>query len=732
MKKIFKRFIVLTIIISGLFQNTLVYALTKEENVYAKLDESGNVESVSITEHLFDYSGKTITDKSDLIDIKNLNGEEKYIQKGNEYIWETNGNDIYYQGTYKKDLPISLSVKYYLNGNEEKIDNILGKKGNIKIVLTYKNNIYKKVNINGKYEKMYVPYVIMTTSILNNSDNKNIKVTNGKIINNGQSSVITAISSPGLYESLKIDDLKDINKVEITYDTDNFELNSIYSVATTDLFSNGNFDMLGEINNLYKSIDLLQSNMNTIVDASKKLSVGGEQMDAGITELNNKIQELTKKYKYYRNQDQNVLKEELIKIVEKNINTITPALEEEIKNETSKVIKDNKKELEASVLTYTKKNTKLVIDEEVNNIVNKIDVDSLIQRVINSNLFNLLKNDSEINDLTNMLKEDINKELKNIIVNEFNKINEYINSDMSQSERDGYIKNIAEKYGITYEQAEGIVGEVQTDTINQIKTNISKSNITDKIINALNDKNYVSNLVNNYIKKLNDKLSESLNKDTTIEEYSKELKEKILIAINKDLENESIYLNIDVKNYLSGLVDKIIDNTASDLSEKYTEEYTNKVVRNVIEKEFSEENVDTKLRELLDIYDDDINQKVTILDDTINTLSDSLNKLNDGSKQMSSGINALSNGLDKYNKEGIKKISKLVNGDVKTLQKRLDALVKLSKDNKTVDKIPNKSKSSSKIIFMIDSKEMPKRTKTETKKIEKKDSFWDKVKGLFK
>ena len=99
---------------------------------------------------------------------------------------------------------------------------------------------------------------------------------------------------------------------------------------------------------------------------------------------------------------------------------------------------------------------------------------------------------------------------------------------------------------------------------------------------------------------------------------------------------------------------------------------------------------------------------------------------------MSSGINALSNGLDKYNKEGIKKISKLVNGDVKTLQKRLDALVKLSKDNKTVDKIPNKSKSSSKIIFMIDSKEMPKRTKTETKKIEKKDSFWDKVKGLFK
>ena len=37
----------------------------------------------------------------------------------------------------------------------------------------------------------------------------------------------------------------------------------------------------------------------------------------------------------------------------------------------------------------------------------------------------------------------------------------------------------------------------------------------------INNKDYVSNLVNNYINKLNNKLSESLNNDTTINEYSK-------------------------------------------------------------------------------------------------------------------------------------------------------------------------------------------------------------------
>ena len=54
-----------------------------------------------------------------------------------------------------------------------------------------------------------------------------------------------------------------MNHVEISYDTESFELNSIYSVATTDLFDN-NLNIASEVNNLYQSIDLLQSNMNKV------------------------------------------------------------------------------------------------------------------------------------------------------------------------------------------------------------------------------------------------------------------------------------------------------------------------------------------------------------------------------------------------------------------------------------------------------------------------------------
>ena len=675
MNKIFKKFIAYILLICELFQATGVYALTKEESVYVKLNEKGEVESTSVTEHLFNYNGNTINDKTILNNIKNINGNEKYSQKGNDLIWETNGNDIYYQGSYSKDLPVSLSVKYYLDGKEKNVNEMLGKKGNIKISLTYKNNAYKMMNINGQNEKIYVPYGIVTSTIISNTDNKNIKVTNGKIIDNGIGSVVMAVSLPGLYETLKVNDLKDLNNVEITYDTDSFELNSIYSVATTNLFDDINLNSLNAINDINSSVQVLHDS---------------------------NIRDLLEKYQYYRNQDKNALKEQLLKIVENSINNITPALEEEIAKETSIVIKENKNELENDLIFYTKKNTKEVIDEEVKRVVSELDIDDLMGKVINTNLHDLLINDSEVNELSNLLKESINEKLNTIINEEFNKINDCITNNVSQSEYEKYVNDIALKYGVTYEQALGIVGDVRTDTLNQVKSNINEANIPNTIINSLNDKDYISNLVDNYINVLNTKLKEILSNDSEILDYSNELKEKIISKINAEIDDNNISLNIDLKEYISKTTDKIIDNTARDVANKYTEKYTNEVVKNTIEKEFSEENIDSNLKELLDIYEDDINQKVTTLDNTINTLSNSFNKFN------------------------------VVLGDVNSFKGKFDALMNLSDEYKTVDTSPSDASSNSKIIFMIDSISKPNDIKSDNYKEKTKVSIWDKIKGLFK
>ena len=84
MKKILKKTLVYLLLFGELFQTTSVYALTKEENVYAKLNETGDIKNISITEHLFDYNGNIINDKSHLKDIKNINGNEKFTVSGND------------------------------------------------------------------------------------------------------------------------------------------------------------------------------------------------------------------------------------------------------------------------------------------------------------------------------------------------------------------------------------------------------------------------------------------------------------------------------------------------------------------------------------------------------------------------------------------------------------------------------------------------------------------------
>ena len=76
------------------------------------------------------------------------------------------------------------------------------------------------------------------------------------------------------------------------------------------------------------------------------------------------------------------------------------------------------------------KNTKEVVNEEVSKIVSQLDINKLIKKSINSNLYNYLKNDSEITELTNLLKEDINKELNTIVLNEFNKIKNVLDNNM--------------------------------------------------------------------------------------------------------------------------------------------------------------------------------------------------------------------------------------------------------------------------------------------------------------
>lgn len=275
------RILLLTIIIIP----TNALALTKNESVFSEINPDGTLNKLKVTNHLRIKTKEEIEDEANLEKITNLNGSETFKQDGSTIKWKANGKDIYYEGETNKKLPIDINIKYYLDDKEMNVKDMVGKKGNVKIVLNLTNTEKHNVNINGQYEEVYTPFVVMAGTIISSKNNSDIDATNGKVIATGSKNIVTSFASPGLYESLNIDKIKNINNIEISYHTDKFELNNIYILATPKLIDKEDIKIFDDINNITDSINLLQSSMNQIEDGSKTLKNGTDDLLNGVSKI---------------------------------------------------------------------------------------------------------------------------------------------------------------------------------------------------------------------------------------------------------------------------------------------------------------------------------------------------------------------------------------------------------------------------------------------------------------
>lgn len=279
-------------------------AFEKDEIVYSKLDESGQKLYTVVTEHLINNDKvEVLNDNSDLASIENTTGTEEFEQNGRSIIWKANGKDIYYRGKTDKELPIDLKVTYKLNGEEKQISDMLGKSGRVEITLTYTNKLKSIRNVSGYEMEMYTPFLVALTTVLDGDTTSSLSVTNGKVVSNGQSYAIAAVAAPGLYESLGVNELKDMDKIIITYETTNFYLPSIYSAITAELLDMSNINVFDELENLYSRVDTLNSSSTKLVEGSKNVNNGVKQLRTAvinaITELkenNDAIDENTINY----------------------------------------------------------------------------------------------------------------------------------------------------------------------------------------------------------------------------------------------------------------------------------------------------------------------------------------------------------------------------------------------------------------------------------------------------
>ena len=176
----------------------------KDETVYVLARADGSVEKIIVSDWVQNTrGGDTIHDVTQLTDIENVKGNETYTLDGdNTCVWDARGNDIYYQGSIDRELPVSVTVSYALDGAPITPEELAGKSGKVAIRFDYANHQYEMVGIGGKQEKIYVPFAILTGVVLDNDVFANVSVSNGKIVNDGDRTIVAGLALPGLQDSL--------------------------------------------------------------------------------------------------------------------------------------------------------------------------------------------------------------------------------------------------------------------------------------------------------------------------------------------------------------------------------------------------------------------------------------------------------------------------------------------------------------------------------------------------
>lgn len=285
--------VVLSAVMAGSMMPVTVFAQSNDENptektetVYSVLNSDGSISDTIVSSWLHDEDGiNNIKETLNLTDVKNIKSNEKPSKDGNTYTWNAKGNDVYYEGTATKQLPVSVKIRYELDGQEMSAKDMEGKSGHLKLMISFTNNYSEVKNINGKSIVIHPSY--LAGGMLNMSTGKfsNVKCESGKIVNDGTNEMLAFANIPGLNETLKSAGLDKVNNqlgisddVTVEADVNDFDLGSIMVGMTNEIDLASELGEIGSVSELTDGIDQLIEADNQLIDGSKQLYDGTTQL----------------------------------------------------------------------------------------------------------------------------------------------------------------------------------------------------------------------------------------------------------------------------------------------------------------------------------------------------------------------------------------------------------------------------------------------------------------------
>ena len=268
----------------------------KEETVYVMAQADGKVDKIIVSDWIRNNKkAATIKDVSAVSDIENVKTDASFtLDSDNMRVWQADGKDLYLEGTGTAKLPVDLSVTYSLDGKAIAPEDALGKSGKMTIRFDYTNNQYENVKIDGKEERIYVPFMMLSGMLLDGEKFSNVKVTNGKVVSDGNRVIVAGIAFPGLRHDLGLSkkdaDIPDY--FEITADVEDFAMGSTVTLAANGLFNKIDPKDLDDLDKLNESMDKLDTAMSALIDGSSQLYTGLETLLEASGELSSGVDQL--------------------------------------------------------------------------------------------------------------------------------------------------------------------------------------------------------------------------------------------------------------------------------------------------------------------------------------------------------------------------------------------------------------------------------------------------------
>lgn len=292
--------VVLSAVMAGSMMPVTVFAQNNDENptektetVYSVLNSDGSISDTIVSSWLHDEDGiNNIKETLNLTDVKNIKSNEKPSKDGNTYTWNAKGNDVYYEGTATKQLPVSVKLRYELDGQEMSAKDMEGKSGHLKLTISFTNNYSEVKNINGKSIVIHPSYLAGGMLNMSTGNFTNVKCESGKIVNDGTNEMLAFANIPGLNETLRSAGLDKVNNqlgisddVTVEADVNNFDLGSIMVGMTNEIDLASELNGIGSVSELTDGIDQLIEADDQLIDGSKQLYDGTTQLKEGIAPL---------------------------------------------------------------------------------------------------------------------------------------------------------------------------------------------------------------------------------------------------------------------------------------------------------------------------------------------------------------------------------------------------------------------------------------------------------------